>query len=126
LAQEQLGSSFLNCLCCLNPLKGFFFSEGKNQMPTLPTPEKGTVSEIENALSKPYNCILFNDENHSQEEVSSQIIKAIHCDPGKAEMIMLEAHVTGRAVVITASFERCEHVSAVLSEIKLGTKVEPA
>lgn len=76
-------------------------------------------------IGQPYNCILFNDDSHTTDEVASQIVKAIHCDPGTAVGIMMEAHRTGRAIVYTGGLERCEHVSAVLEEIKLGTKVEP-
>jgi ATP-dependent Clp protease adaptor protein ClpS len=78
------------------------------------------------ALGKLYNVVLFNDEIHSMDEVRAQIDKAIHCGPARAEAIMLEAHVTGRAIVITANLERSEHVAAVLEEIRLGTKIEPA
>jgi ATP-dependent Clp protease adapter protein ClpS len=58
--------------------------------------------------------------------VSIQIIKAIHCDINRATAIMMEAHTTGRAIVYTGGLERCEHVEAILSEIKLSTKIEPA
>jgi ATP-dependent Clp protease adaptor protein ClpS len=95
-------------------------------MTALPTPDNDSVTVVDNILGNPYNCILFNDEEHSAEEVANQIVKAIHCDPSKAEQIMLEAHTTGRAIVITASLERCEHVESVLSAIRLGTKIEPA
>jgi ATP-dependent Clp protease adapter protein ClpS len=60
------------------------------------------------------------------DEVCEQIMKAIRCDMNKAMNIMMTAHNTGRAIVITAHQERCEHVAAVLEEIRLGTKVEPA
>ena len=78
------------------------------------------------ALGKPYVCILFNDNDHGMDEVAVQIIKAINCSSQKAINIMLEAHEKGRAIVVTAHRERCEHVSAILEEIRLGTKVEPA
>jgi ATP-dependent Clp protease adapter protein ClpS len=77
-------------------------------------------------LAKLYKVILFNDDNHSMEEVVAQIICAIHCTPEEATRIMLEAHNSGRAIVITANYERCEHVESILSEIRLGTKIEPA
>jgi ATP-dependent Clp protease adapter protein ClpS len=78
------------------------------------------------SLGRPYNVILFNDEIHGMDEVRAQIDKAIHCGFAQADAIMLKAHRTGRAVVITANLERCEHVAAVLEEIRLGTKIEPA
>jgi len=76
-------------------------------------------------LGKSYNVILFNDELHSMGEVVSQIIKAIGCDKVKATEIMLEAHLKGRSIVWTGHRERAEHISSVLEEIRLGTKVEP-
>jgi ATP-dependent Clp protease adapter protein ClpS len=88
----------------------------------------GTITDTDNAtsLGKPYNVILFNDENHDMMEVAAQIIKAIHCSPEAALKIMMEAHTTGRAIVITAGLERCELVESILSEIRLGTKIEQA
>jgi ATP-dependent Clp protease adapter protein ClpS len=69
--------------------------------------------------------VLFNDDHHDMMEVALQIVRATNCSPDHAWKIMLEAHSSGRAVVIVAHKERCEHVSAVLEEIRLGTKVEP-
>lgn len=85
--------------------------------------QTGTISDI--TLGKPYNVILFNDEDHSMDEVVSQIMKATGYDPIKATAIMMEAHTKGRAIVWTGHQERAEHISSVLEEIRLGTKVEP-
>jgi ATP-dependent Clp protease adapter protein ClpS len=86
-----------------------------------------TIDKISSDIivGRPYNCILFNDDFHAMNEVASQIVKAIHCDSGTAIALMMEAHRKGRAIIYTGGLERCEHVSAVLEEIKLGTKVEP-
>jgi len=84
---------------------------------------KGT--DTSNVIGRPYNVVLFNDESHDMDEVAVQIIKAINCDTHRAMAIMMEAHSSGRAIVITAGLERCEHVSSILEEIRLGTKVEP-
>ena len=88
----------------------------------------GTAQKIDQevSLGRPHNVILFYDDIHDMVEVIIQIEKAIHCDSGRASAIMMEAHRTGRAIVITAWLERCELVSAVLEEIRLGTKIEPA
>jgi len=79
----------------------------------------------DHCLGRPYNTILFNDNVHDMIEVETQIKKAIGCSAKRAEDIMLEAHNNGRAIVITAHKEKCEHVAAILEEIRLGTKVEP-
>ncbi len=81
---------------------------------------------IQNFLGRPHNCILFNDESHTMEEVVVQIIRAISCDAQRAVEIMLEAHKNGRAVVITTHKERCEQVSMILEQIRLETKIEQA
>lgn len=83
-----------------------------------------TRTEI--SLGKPYNVILFNDDHHDMVEVMAQIIKAISCSVNAAKDIMMEAHLKGRAVVITTNLERCELVASILEEIRLGTKIEPA
>ena len=75
-------------------------------------------------LGKRYTVILYNDSFHDMEEVSTQIIKAIHCTQTESYSIMMEAHTKGRAAVYLGGLERAEHVSAVLEEIRLGTKVE--
>ena len=85
-----------------------------------------TETNIDNLLGNPHKCILFNDDHHSIDEVSIQIQKAIRCDPERAWQIMLAAHNTGSAIVITASLERCELVAGILEEIGLATKVEEA
>lgn len=95
-------------------------------MTTLPITEKSPVAVMDVALAKLYNVILFNDEVHTADEVVAQIIKAIHCPSPEADRIMLEAHSTGRAIVVTAGLERCEHVESVLQQIRLGTKIEQA
>lgn len=95
-------------------------------MPTQSTPgiNTGTISGLN--LGKPHKVILFNDEHHEVNEVALQIMKAAGYDRQTAYQIMLEAHTKGRAVVWTGHKERCEHISSVLEEIRLGTKVEPA
>jgi ATP-dependent Clp protease adapter protein ClpS len=81
---------------------------------------------VEHILGKPHKTLLFNDELHEMNEVAMQICKAIHCAREEAVRIMLLAHKTGSAVVVVAHREKCEHVAAVLEEIRLSTKVEPA
>lgn len=82
--------------------------------------------DVSNLLGKPYKTVLFNDDHHDMQEVIIQIMKAIKCDAGRASQIMLTAHTNGSAIVYTGSREKCELVSAILEEIRLGTKVEPA
>jgi ATP-dependent Clp protease adapter protein ClpS len=70
--------------------------------------------------------ILFNDEEHSMDEVVAQLMKATRCSSSDAYRIMMEAHNTGRAVAFSGGLERCEMVESVLAEIRLGTQIEQA
>jgi ATP-dependent Clp protease adapter protein ClpS len=87
---------------------------------TTPTIDIGT----DNLFGTPHNVILFNDESHSTVEVTTQIMKAIKCNTGKAAQIMMEAHTKGRAIVFSGSMEKCELVESILAEIRLGTTIE--
>ena len=87
-----------------------------------------TIDQVDSSVvvGRPHNCILFNDESHGMDEVAAQIIKAVHCGAQRAVEIMMEAHLRGRAIVLTASLERCELAANVLEEIRLGTTIESA
>jgi ATP-dependent Clp protease adaptor protein ClpS len=87
-------------------------------------PQIDALTEI--SLGQPHKVILFNDENHSMDEVTFQIMKAIRCDAERAFGIMMEAHNTGRAIVFSGVLERCELVASILEQIRLGTTIEPA
>jgi ATP-dependent Clp protease adaptor protein ClpS len=83
-------------------------------------------TDTTNLLGKPYNVVLFNDENHDMMEVTAQLMKATRCSSSDAYRIMMEAHNTGRAIAFSGGLERCELVASVLEEIKLGTSIEQA
>lgn len=87
-------------------------------------PEISTNTQVN--LGCPHNVILFNDDQHSIDEVITQIIKATGYDPIKATNISMKAHKEGSAIVWTGYKERAEHIASILEEIKLQTKVEPA
>jgi ATP-dependent Clp protease adapter protein ClpS len=95
-------------------------------------PNTGTIEVVKNdtdttnLLGKPYNVVLFNDENHDMREVVAQLMKATRCSSSDAYRIMMEAHNTGRAIAFSGGLERCELVASVLEEIKLGTSIEQA
>lgn len=68
--------------------------------------------------------ILFNDEWHTFDEVTEQIIKATGCSLGKAEALTLEVHHHGKARVYKGDMGECIRVSIVLEEIALRTQIE--
>lgn len=68
--------------------------------------------------------ILYNDEEHTFDEVIRQIVKATQCSRPRAEALTLEVHFRGRAMVFEGSMNDCLRVSAILEEISLHTQVE--
>jgi ATP-dependent Clp protease adaptor protein ClpS len=71
-----------------------------------------------------FTLILFNDSYHEFEEVINQVMKATGFTYEKSEVITLEAHIKGRAVVLSGNLTRCLSVQAVLEEIALKTALE--
>jgi len=94
-----------------------------NTIPTI-----GIDVGTSNILGQPHNVLLYNDEQHSMDEVSVQIIKATNCSSERAIAIMYEAHSKGTAVVFSGSKERCEHVESILAgpPTRLTTSIESA
>lgn len=80
------------------------------------------IDEIDVTLGS--KVILFNDDIHSFEEVTQQIIKAIKCSENEAEAYTWEVHSKGKACVFTGEMHECLCVSSVLEEIGLHTQIE--
>ena len=75
-------------------------------------------------ITEGFTLILFNDTFHEFEDVIAQIMKATGYGYDKAEMITMEAHNKGRAVVMTGELEKCLKAQAILEEIQLRTSLE--
>jgi len=95
------------------------------------TAESGTTIEepveIENITTDsvtPARVILFNDDEHTFDEVIGQLIKALGCSSGKAEAIAFEAHSKGKALVYEGAMPECLRINGVLEEIGLHTEIE--
>lgn len=71
-----------------------------------------------------FTLILFNDSDHSFDEVIQQVMKATGFGYDKAEAVTMEAHNRGRAAVINDELEKCLKVQAILEEIRLRTSIE--
>jgi ATP-dependent Clp protease adaptor protein ClpS len=73
---------------------------------------KGTkTSPQEKTLERcipPYHVILENDDYHSQTFVVGVLCKALSHSPERAYQLMLQAHLTGRAIVWTGPREVAE------------------
>ena len=83
-----------------------------------------TETDVETVVQKPARVILYNDEEHSFDEVIGQIIKATGCDLSRAEALTWEVHTAGKAVVYEGEMPKCVRVSSVLEEIELTTQIE--
>ena len=71
-----------------------------------------------------YRVVLFNDEEHSFDEVIAQIINATQCSRQKAEQCTWEVHTRGRSIVYFGQINTCLRVSAILEEIALKTEIQ--
>ena len=72
----------------------------------------------------PWRVILFNDEEHTFDEVIGQLIKATGCSHSKAEELTMKVHNEGKALVYEGSFEECFEVNSILKEIELITEIK--
>jgi ATP-dependent Clp protease adapter protein ClpS len=84
------------------------------------TEEKRPVTDI----LDPYRVVLFNDEEHTFDEVIGQIIKATRCSRQMAEQYTWEVHSRGRSIVYAGAIEACLQVSSILEEIALKTEIQ--
>jgi ATP-dependent Clp protease adapter protein ClpS len=85
-------------------------------------PDKDDDTDV--VIQQPAKVILYNDEVHTFDEVTGQIIKATGCDIDKAETLTWEVHTTGKAMVFEGEMSKCMQVSGVLEEIELMTQIE--
>jgi ATP-dependent Clp protease adaptor protein ClpS len=98
-------------------------------IPTPTLPGVGTDIDLQRFLElcPPYQVILHNDDHHSMDEVIVAICRSV---PGvgerKAILIMLEAHTTGRAVVIVCPQEQAEFYAERLGTYGLTVTIEKA
>ncbi len=89
-----------------------------------PTPEfEYEVLELEDVVLIA-KVILYNDEHHTFEEVSEQIVKATQCTYDQAEALTWEVHTKGKAMVYEGNIEECLQVSGILQEIALLTEIQ--
>jgi len=72
-----------------------------------------------------WRVILFNDDTHTMDEVTIQLMLALHCPAEVAVEIMLTAHRTGRATVTITTRPEAERIGGILQQIDLQVRVEP-
>jgi ATP-dependent Clp protease adapter protein ClpS len=91
-------------------------------MTTEPLEQVGEDDEV--LTEEPAKVILFNDDEHTFDEVITQLIKALKCTSQHAEELTWDVHNQGKAVVFAGELVKCMEVSNVLEEIKLMTQIE--
>jgi ATP-dependent Clp protease adapter protein ClpS len=69
--------------------------------------------------------ILFNDDDHTFDEVEFQLQKATGCSLEQAAQIAMTTHHEGRAVCFAGERDVCRRVADVLGEIRLLVDVVP-
>lgn len=106
----------------------YFVNKNRNEtrflhcMTTQPLEHLGEDDEV--LTEEPTKVILFNDNEHTFDEVIAQLIKALKCTSQHAESLTWDVHNQGKAVVFTGELVKCMEVSSVLEEIKLMTQIE--
>lgn len=82
------------------------------------------VEELRGILPR-YSVVLHNDDVHSMDFVVAALLKSVRSlAADEAVRIMLEAHNTGRAVVITCPLEHAELYRDRLRSFQLGATIE--
>lgn len=77
-------------------------------------------------LLPPYNVILFNDDYNEMLYVVAVLLRTINrLTRRDAEQIMLTAHLTGSAVVVTCPKETAEYYQEQLLSCGLTATIEP-
>ncbi len=86
-----------------------------------PAPE--IIEDQEVSIDTLNRVVLFNDDWHTFEEVTEQLIKALSCTFEQGRSYAFEAHANGKAIVFNGGMQDCLRVSSVLEEIALNTQI---
>ena len=91
------------------------------------TPREGQEQRTKPRALEPYKVVLHNDDHNSMDHVVRSLVRSV---PGlgvrKAVQIMLEAHNSGRAIVIVCPLEPAELYRDRLESCGLTATIEPA
>jgi ATP-dependent Clp protease adapter protein ClpS len=87
------------------------------------TIESSLLRDLQGSES-PWAVILFNDEEHTFDDVAYQLQKAIGCSLDQGYEFANVVHTEGQAKVYEGDLERCEQVASVLEDIRLKVKLQ--
>ncbi|PIQ07935.1 MAG: Clp protease ClpS [Ignavibacteriales bacterium CG18_big_fil_WC_8_21_14_2_50_31_20] len=82
-----------------------------------------TIYEEKTDIGLPFKVVLYNDEEHTFDEVIVQLIKAVKCSFVEARSFAFEVHVKGKAIVYTGDLPACLKITSILEEIELHTQI---
>lgn len=89
--------------------------------------ETDHLTERLRGILQPHSVILHDDDVHSMDFVVDALLKSVEpLSKDDAVRIMLEAHNTGSAVVITCPLEHAELYRDRLQSFDLAVTIEPA
>ncbi len=92
---------------------------------TSTTPDVDRAERTRGALQPPYAVILYNDDTHAMDYVVAALVKSVpELSTEDAARVMLEAHTTGRGIVIVCPLERAELYRDRIHTFGLGVTVE--
>ncbi|HEY3330549.1 MAG TPA: ATP-dependent Clp protease adaptor ClpS [Capsulimonadaceae bacterium] len=98
----------------------------EDQSLTIPSLENWPKMSNGGGTGGPYIVIVYNDDYHTFDEVILQMQKAIGCTYEHGLAIAVEIDRDGRCVVFAGTQDECEHVAAVLREIRLQVETDKA
>lgn len=97
----------------------FFFDEN---MMSLTLPEIETKTDTKQ--QKPARVILYNDDVHTFDDVTGQLMIATHCSFEVGQAHAYRVHTQGRDIVFQGKREDCEKVAGILRRIRLHVEVD--
>lgn len=90
-------------------------------MNNLSLPEESNIENVD--VNTGNNVTLFNDNSHTFNEVTDQLMLAIQCDERTAFRLVFLVDKNGSAIVFSGSIDECVRVSNILELIGLKTSI---
>lgn len=85
-----------------------------------------TLEEISNSIDDEFGkkVVLYNDDWHTFEDVTFQLIKAINCSEQYGHMIAWTIHTKGKADIYEGEYDECKRIASILREIQLNVEIK--
>lgn len=77
-------------------------------------------------ISGPWIVILYNDEEHTYDDVIMILQKATGCSEEDGYAIAFEVDTKGRAICFSGTQEECERVAKIIASIRLQVETDRA